>query len=343
MFQKIIIFLISLFLLSACNNIQEIRYYEHIKIKKENDTQKYNGIIKTKNSTLLSFQNEGVIKYFPYTKGDFIKKGTTIAKLDNTLQEIKKNEENARLKEYYLQKEKQEKYYKRLNILHSEGAISDNDWESANYEFQILAQKIKIQKEKINYIDKELSNNNMISPFDGYISRKFSDVDSYIKKGSPIIELISSKDFQVEIMVGENIVNNLFLEQIVAIECQNKKYKGKIKNIARSSLESGGYLIKISIKDDANILKEGMNAKVEFLNSNNKNLYLPLKYIVFENDNKFAYKLIEIKNGIGKIIKVPIEIGKIADEKIEIISGVYNNDIIILCNDNKCANKKGKI
>lgn len=343
MLQKVVLFLLFIFLLNTCNDTQKIKRYEYVKIKKENNVQIFNGIIKANNSTILSFQNEGIINFLPYTKGDFVKKGTIIAKLDSTLLEIRKNEEEAKLKEHYLQKEKQEKYYKRLNILHDEGAISDNDWESANYEFQITAQKIKIQKEKINYINKELNYNIITSPFDSYISKKFSDIDSYAKKGSPIVEIISSKGFQAEIMIGENIVNNLNLGQAVTIESQNEKYKGKIEHIAKSSLDSGGYLIKISIENNTNKLKEGMEAKIYLIPKKESTIYLPLKYIVFENDNKFIYKLKDIKNNVGKITKTPITTGKIVNEKIEILTGINANDIVIICDNNKCENKKGEI
>ena len=58
---------------------------DYIKIQNIDKVKKYYGIIKAQNSAILSFQAEGRIKYLPYSKGDFVKNGQVISRLDGEL------------------------------------------------------------------------------------------------------------------------------------------------------------------------------------------------------------------------------------------------------------------
>ena len=224
-FVLVLLFFVLL-IFGACTNYETIENVDYIKVEKNKQSNTYKGIVKAKNSATLSFQTQGQIIYFPYTKGDFIKKGNVIAKIDGTFYLIQKNEELAKMQEYVILKNKQKRYYDRLDVLHKEGAISDNDWESAYFELRTLDAQIKMQKEKIKYIDKELSFNAIIAPFDGYIVDKFSDVGSYAQIAKPVVYFISSDGFQVEIMVDENMVNKLKINNIVSLQIQDVKTNG---------------------------------------------------------------------------------------------------------------------
>ncbi|MBQ9149964.1 efflux RND transporter periplasmic adaptor subunit [bacterium] len=298
-----------------------------------NENRKFYGIIKATQSTNLSFQTEGKIVFLPYTKGDFVKKGQIIARLDGALYSIKRNEEYAKLKEYIVQKQKQDRYYKRLDLLHKEGAISDNDWESAFYELKIIDQQISMQKEKINYIDKELSNNVIISPFDAYIAEKFMDIDSYAKVGVPIVAIIGVNSLQIEVMVDEYMINELSLGQKANILVQNQKYEGIIEHISKTSFNSGGYLIKIKILGNILNLKEGMRGDVIFSNNiEDKTVYLPLEALFQENGETYVLKIENVVNNVGEIKKVNVQIGEIIQDKISIIEGLKAGDYVIAKN-----------
>lgn len=327
-FYFALLVLFSLILIS-CSRYETIGSVDYIKIEKTKYDGVFHGVVKSNNSTILSFQSEGRIVYLPYTKGDFVKKGQTIAQLDNVLYEINRNEQKAKLQEYVVEQNKQKKYYDRLNILHKEGAISDNDWENAYFELKAIAAQIEVQKEKIKYIDKEISFSRIIAPFDGYISNKFIDNGSYAKVASPVVEFISSNGFQAEIMIGDGLINHLSIQDDVLIEIQNKIYNGKIAHIAKSSLNSGGYLIKISF-DQIKDIKEGMSAQVKLNLKNNEMYLIPINSIVQENGQNYILKIVDVKGGLGSVQKTNVDIGMIFGDKVEVVNGVKTGDLILL-------------
>jgi len=330
---RIFFFAFLLIFFCGCSNFEKITQVEYIKVQDLQTKKVFQGIVKANNSASLSFQSEGKIIYLPYTKGDFVKKGTVIARLDGVLYSIKKNEEEARLKEYFVQRDKQKRYYDRLDILHKEGAISDNDWESAFYELQITLQQIKIQKEKINYINKELSYNTIIAPYDGYISQKILDVESYAKIAQPVVEFISSFGAQVEVMVGENVINQIALGEEAKIIIQNNIYYGKVAHISKSSLNTGGYLVKIALNNSLTLIKEGMSAQVELTSLKSENIFLPINSIYEEDGKYYINKIVNIKNNIGSLEKTQVLVGKIYENNVEILKGVKKGDVVALSFD----------
>lgn len=336
--------LFTVFLL-GCNktrvvNEQAVNYVMVNNAKSENETVFY-GLVKSQFESELSFQTEGRIEFIPYMKGDFVKKGQVLARLDGILYKIKKDEEEARLKDAILQLNKSQSYYKRMNILHEKGAISDNDWEDAYYGYHNNQQLVKIQQEKIRYLEKEINYNILVAPYDGFISEKLAEVGSYAKIGSPVLVINSSQKTLVEVVADSGIVNNLDINKNITVERNGIKYQGKIAHISKTSKDEGGYLIKIELDKLYNELKDGMSISAYIPNKDSSIVTVPLDSIFEKNSEKYVFKVTNIKNNFGTIQKEKVTTKDIVNEEIEITKGVNIGDIIISKDPDKytCGSK----
>lgn len=349
-FLKIFFVSFTLILFCACEKVNidnnKINSYNYIQIKENKDSNYkiFHGFIKSQLITNLSFQTEGRIIFIPYTKGDFVKKGQVLARLDGILYKIRKNEEQATLQNAIIQYNKSKSTFKRMDILHKEGAISDNDWEDAFFDLKSYDEQIKIQKEKIKYLDKEISYNIITAPFDGFIVQKLAESGSYAKVGEPVLTISGSNQTQVEVMVDSGVINKINLNEEVDIIKDGLIYKGKIAHISKTSLNEGGYLVKIYLNELVENLLDGMSADIKIPICNKSIIYIPLNCILEENGQKFVYKVDNIKNNVGEIKKQKVTTGQILDEKIEILDGLKESDYVILeqTNDN-IENKKIRI
>ena len=245
------------------------------------------------------------------------------------LYKIRKNEELSHLKEAQIQYSKADSYYKRMSTLHKEGAISDNDWEEAYFALKTNEEQIKIQQEKINYLNKEISYNIITAPYDGYISEKLAEVGSYASVGQPVLTIIGTNKTQVEIMVDSDTINDLMLDETIWVERNDIKYRGKIAHISKTSINSGGYLVKINLDNLVDELVDGMSVDVNIPFDNTKLTYIPLNSVFEEGENKYVYKIINIKDNIGEVKKEKVKTGEIKDEEIEVLYGVCPNDVVI--------------
>ena len=333
-YKKIIFLSLLLLFMGACttlNNVNKQKTLSSIRIVpvKNENYKSFHGIVKSQNTINLSFQTEGRIDYLPYSKGDFIKKGQVLARLNGVLYKIKKNEEQARLQDTIIQYNKAKSYYKRMDILHKEGAISDNDWEEAYYNLKTTSEQIKIQKEKLNYLEEEISYNIIVAPFDGFIAEKYTEAGQYIKIGEKVLTVMNTKKTQIDIMVNSDNINKIKLNENIIAKKNNKSYQGRIKRISKTSRYEGGYLVNIELDELIPDLKDGMSIDVNVPINDNKIALIPLNSVFEMNNNKYVYKVINIKNGIGEIQKEKVETGNIEENEIEITKGLNTNDYIV--------------
>ena len=334
-FKKIIfviLFLTLILTLVTFSDIKAQKLTTSIKavlVKSEN-YKKFHGSVVSQFTTDLSFQSEGRINYIPYSKGDYVRKGQVLARLDGILYKIRRNEEQARLQENQIQYNKAKSYFKRMDILHKEGAISDNDWEEAYFNLKTTGENIKIQKEKLNYLNKEISYNMITAPYDGYIFEKYAQVGAYAKVGEKIITIIGTDKTQVEVMVDSDTINLINVNKIVTVEHNDNKYQGKIKHISKSSINAGGYLVKIELDNLEPQLKDGMGIDALIPLNNDSVSLIPLSSI-FESENaKYVYKIINVKNDIGEVKKEKVETGDILESEIEILKGLNKDDLVVI-------------
>ena len=91
---KIIILVLIIFIFGACklNSIQGDNSY--VNISNIDNIKHYKGYIKQRPINKLYFQSEGKLVFMPYSKGDFVKKGQVLARLDGISYKIKKEKFN---------------------------------------------------------------------------------------------------------------------------------------------------------------------------------------------------------------------------------------------------------
>ena len=72
-----------------------------------------------------------------------------------------------------------------------------------------------------------------------------------------------------------------------------------------------------------------MSVDVNIPFDNTKLTYIPLNSVFEEGENKYVYKIINIKDNIGEVKKEKVKTGEIKDEEIEVLYGVCPNDVVI--------------
>ena len=57
---------------------------------------------------------------------------------------------------------------------------------------------------------------------------------------------------------------------------------------------------------------------------------IPISCVFDEDNQKYIYKIVKVEESFGKITKAKIKIGEIFDNEVEIVSGLNENDLIVL-------------
>ena len=145
----------------------------------------YPGKIKAASEVKLSFRVAGPIRAVLPEVGAFVKKGELIAEIDP--------------RDYVIQLSATEAEYKqvkeeagRVIELYNRGSVPVNDYDKAVAGVKQITAKYDAHKNA-------LADTRLTAPFDGYIQKKYYDSHETVAAGYPVVSMINSNYFDVDI------------------------------------------------------------------------------------------------------------------------------------------------
>ena len=203
----------------------------------------------------------GKILDFYISEGDFIKKGTVVARIDFVDLKDKIDEQEAVVKKLkndikslefdrqsalknYNYKEEIYKKNKKLFGIKSISALEfkkyETDKDVADFLVKSLASKINSLSNQISQINanikglkKRVSRYTIVSPVDGYVTKKLISNYQIIMPNQTLIEVVQPKDVWVETFIDTRISGDVKIGSFATIKLRssNKIYSGKVINI----------------------------------------------------------------------------------------------------------------
>jgi HlyD family secretion protein len=268
--KKLIFLIIVLIVMLA---IGLIYHFEGIKAV-SSDTIKVSGNIEA-TEIRLSFQVAGRISKLFVDEGDYVEKGKVVAILDsNELTKIKQQAQ-AGLEQAKSDFNLSEKNYKRLSELLKENAISVQDSDIAQNNFNVAKAGLEAAQNAYELACIRLNYANLASQNDGFITVKSAEAGEVVQPGSTVFNVIDMNDIWLTAYIHETDLGRVHLNQNVDIKTDSfpdKIYKGIISFISQESEFTPKYIqtteervklvyrIKIDINNPNFELKPGMPA-----------------------------------------------------------------------------------
>ncbi len=203
----------------------------------------------------------GKVFSFKVNEGDFIKKGTLLAKIDSVDLSDKIDELDASIKKLQsdikalnIDKQSaitsynyQEEIYKKNQRLFKKGAISELDFKKYKTnrdvsKFQVSSISSKIDslyaqitqiKASSNGLKQRLSRYTILAPIDGYITKKLISNFAIINPNQTLVEIVNHMDVWIETHIDTRISGDVKLGDIAVIKLRSSdiEYKGRVTNI----------------------------------------------------------------------------------------------------------------
>jgi HlyD family secretion protein len=284
------------------------------------------GKIQSNSVISLKFQTSGLLTYVGVRKGDLVKKGELIASLDQRELEktLKKDLNDYMTSRWSFEEDKQETYKNKALTNTIQRALDKNQFALDNTVLDVEITDIALKFSKL------------YSPIDGVII----DVDAplpgvNITAGTATFTIADYNDIYFIINVDEADIGKIEIGQLVDIKLdayENQTFPGVINKIGFTSTttSSGGTAFPVEVKfpDNSNLrFKIGMNGDAEIILNTIKNTIAIANEFLFEDGNtKYVWKL----NSSGTPEKKIVRIGLETDDKTEIISGLKENDKIVI-------------
>lgn len=150
------------------------------------------------------------------------------------------------------------------------------------------------------------------------------------------IAIISDlSDLEVVIQIDELDISKIKIGQDAILTSQafpSEEYKGVVEGIAyEGSSNNGIATFDVTIKlDDIKDLRPGMTVNAEIVTESRENvLLLPIEAVQLRGNKNMVMMKSEESTENGMPNMVPVEIGLVSEDYVEIISGLNENDIVV--------------
>jgi membrane fusion protein, multidrug efflux system len=265
----------------------------------------------------LGFLVAGKIDFIAANEGQLVSKGQLLSSLDPTNYGIAK--ELADIQVNQVQDE-----YDRLKLMHDNESLSESDFAKITYGLQQAKAQQKLHT-------KNLADTRLYSPVDGVLLKKLCEVGEITGVGIPLFVVSDIRKIKVSAFIPENELHNIKIGQNarVLISSLDKIFNGRIIEVGSAAdAASRAFSVKIEVENPEMLVRPGMIAEVKIITEQAKKLLvIPVEAVLHDfNNQSYVFVVDESKN---KSFRRNIILGQAINDKIEVISGLKETDLVI--------------
>ncbi len=327
-FRNILLLLaVSVFAFTGCKNstgdeplAKTIKYVkvETIDGSVTQNTMSFNGKIKEKSLTSLSFRVGGPLEKLNVKEGDYVKAGQLIAQID-------KRDYELQLATTKAQFEQVESEYNRYKLLIEQDKIPENTFEKIKSGY--LMAKTAYENAQNQLRDTELK-----APFSGYVYQKFAENYQTVGPGSPVVSLIDNSHLEAVVTVSESQLQRIRNDKESYLTVANagvNMLPVSLLSVGEKAGNDGLYQVRFSF-NNTNDLKvvPGMTAEITMLSKAEGNqLSISNTAVFHEKTNTYVWVYNASNNEVEKR-KVTISLNGVQG-KVNVVSGLTHGEQIV--------------
>lgn len=280
-------------------------------------------------ATLVAFEEvhlapatPGRIEKINVEIGNTVNKGDVVAVMDRT------NLEQARINLMNL-----ETNFKRLDTLKKTNSIADQQYDQVKSAYDLA-------KNSYSYL---LENTQLKAPFSGVISGKYFE-DGEIYSGAPvatvgkpaIVSIVQINQLKALIGISSSyfpIVKTGMSADVISDIYPDAAFSGEIYRIYPVvDNATKTFTVEIKIQNNNLKLRPGMFSKITLNMGKGSAILVPTIALIKQTGTNDMYVYLNRNN---KAFKQPVKIGRIVDDKTEILDGIKQGDEIVIVGQNK--------
>ncbi len=327
----------SLFSMTSCNNecIEKEQAIRFVKLEEVSSTQSitdltFNGSIKEKSTTQLSFRVGGPLTKLNINIGSYVKKGQTIAVIDQ--RDYRLQVETAKAQYIQIKAE-----YERYNELYKKKKLPENTLEK-------LEAGYLMAKAAFDNAENALSDTELKAPVSGYIFEKCTENFQTVGPGQPIVSIVDMSKQEVVIHVPASKLHEINENRIVYCSVQNAGVSGipaQLINVAKKAGDDNLYEVRFQLDlDSKTTIKPGMSAEVLIDGYVNmpESITVPVGSVFHSNGKNYVWVF---NSKTSKIEKRKITLAELQNNgRITIQTGIKNGDQIVVAGIHSLVNNQ---
>ncbi|MCZ2394285.1 MAG: efflux RND transporter periplasmic adaptor subunit [Chitinophagales bacterium] len=274
------------------------------------------GSFQSRQDLTVSATATGRIINLNVREGQYISKGTVIARLDYAAL-------SAQLATSKVALSNARKDLERIQSAHTVGATTKMQIEQGQLQIDNIQASITNIEEQIKFYT-------IAAPMSGYVNKILTEQGSFAMPGTPIIQLIDISTIKMVVKVDESIVPLIKVGRSVPVESEvypGKIFNGKISRIAVQADNSRKFEVEIDLVNVNNQFRAGMNGVVKFDNlSVTDAIFIPRSAIVGSVNDAKVY----VVQSDSTVQLTPIQVGAYQGNNIEVKNGLQTNAQVVV-------------
>ena len=273
------------------------------------------GSLRSDETIIVRPEIAGRVAEIHFKEGERVVKGAPLVRLDASVQKADLDKARANL---VLSKSK----FDRAEDLRKQGFISSQARDEAENNWKVAQAEAEIMQARV-------SKTAIVAPFSGTIGLRQVSVGDYVKEGQDIVNLEATDPLKVDFRVPEVALSQVKAGQTLQVTLDaipDRAYDGQIYAI-NPLIDAAGraVVIRAQVSNKDGRLRPGMFARVRLFTSEARDSAMVPEEAIFPvGDDKYVWKVVD-----NKAQRQKVEIGQRRDSRVEIVSGLGPNDMVV--------------
>ncbi len=299
-------------------------------------TRTFSGTAKADLQSNLSFRVSGTIESLDVKVGDQLEAGQLIASLDPSDFQLQAQQAVANLAQADATLRNAKANFERTKSLYENNNISRDQLDTARSNADSSSAQVRASNKALELARLNVSYTNLYAAETCGVAEKNSEVNEYVTAGQTILVVTCGEQLEIGLDIPESVIGQIKndMDAIITFSvAPDKEYLGKVTEVGVASSASTTYPVTVALEQTPEGLRPGLAAQVSFTFENTthqEHFIVPAVAVGEDVAGKYVY-LVESteKEGVGSIMKQPVETGELTPSGLEIVEGVKEGDRVV--------------
>lgn len=282
------------------------------------------GTLRSDESVIVRSEIAGRIVATPFAEGQVVDKGAVLFQIDDDIARAELVEADAAAK-----LSRQNEIRARELLAKGAGTVRARDEAFA---------RMEMDRARVELARARLSKTRIVAPFTGIVGLRKVSAGDYVAPGQDLINLESIDTIKLDFRIPERHLGALAVGQKVVAEIDafpGRPFEGQVYAIDPQIDPAGRSIaIRATLPNTARALRPGLFARVTLtVQERTQAVTVPEQAIMPRGENFFVFKVQD-----GKAVLAPVEIGRRAAGRVEIVKGVAAGEEVVAAGQIKVQN-----
>ncbi|MGH8107996.1 MAG: efflux RND transporter periplasmic adaptor subunit [Arenimonas sp.] len=259
-------------------------------------------------------KTSGVMVQLLAEEGDIVRKGQVLARLDGDKARLQAAGAAATV-------HKLENNYRRSQQLREQKLVSAESNDQLRYELESARAQLDLAKLELSYTQ-------ITAPISGVVAQRMVKPGNLIGLNAPVFRIVDNSHLEAVLSVPERQMATLKIGmplRMIVDAVPGTVFVGKVDRVSPVVDTGSGTFRVVCAFDGGNNLRPGMFGRIEIVYDQRDGVLTLPRTALIEDEGESAVYIVRNK----KAVRVPVQLGYVDGEVVEVRSGVKENENVI--------------